>query len=76
MTVLELRKHLESCPDDDEVGVFWDGGVRGGVDGIFANGDREIVIVGHWCIYEPGISLDPTCNIIYSKNEERDDVVV
>ncbi len=50
MTNAELIEHLKKLPQEKTVGIFYDGGVRGDIDGI-VNDDAEIVLVADWSIY-------------------------
>lgn len=55
MTAEQLIEILKTLPKDSEIGIFWDGGVRGDVEGIVNDAEQGIiVIVGSWSIYRDG----------------------
>jgi hypothetical protein len=53
MKVEELIGYLQGLEQDKEVSIFWDGAVRGDVEGIVDDAE-EVVLVGNWSIYRDG----------------------
>lgn len=52
MKVKELIKILGALPPNSDVSVFWDGNVRGDIEGIVNDHNKkEVVIIGEWSVY-------------------------
>ena len=65
MKVSELIGFLTGLPQEKEVALFWDGGARGGLEGIVNTGE-SVVLVGDWSIYRKGnMRVYPEDEIIY-----------